>query len=306
MIQWPEKLKWIEGHHSKIKYLQGMVREFVGLYENLRIRAGRLPKNGLNSDHRETKIIVSLTSFPERISIAYYAVKSLMQQSVKADKIILWLAESQFPDRKLPLKFKKLTKRGLEIRFTPDDLKSHKKYYYALQEQNPDEVVITFDDDIIYEKMAIERLVKKHREFPDKIICNRGVRLRLDNNKIKRNRQNSLLNDEGLKSPSFLLVPSTGAGCLYPYGIMPVSTYDKDAIRQTAFTADDLWIWYNSLKGGIGVVKTKKLSRVLCEIKGHSSQKLSDINDSGCENDRVLQRFDFSQINLENLEQSHQ
>ena len=39
-------------------------------------------------------------------------------------------------------------KRGLTIRFC-EDLKAHKKYYYAFKEY-PDDIVITVDDDVIY------------------------------------------------------------------------------------------------------------------------------------------------------------
>ena len=39
------------------------------------------------------KVIVSLTSFPARIDKVYLCINSLLRQSFKADKVILWLAD---------------------------------------------------------------------------------------------------------------------------------------------------------------------------------------------------------------------
>lgn len=300
MIRWPEKFKWIEGKSSKIKYLQGAVRTMASLAENLFIRINRLPSRPLyQGKERRKKIVVSLTSYPGRIDSVYYAIKSLMLQTMKPDRIVLWLSEEQFPDKSLPDNLKKLITRGLEIKFTEDDLRSHKKYFYMLQEQKEDELVITFDDDLIYEANAVKRLYSKHIESPESIICNRGVTLQYDTeNGIRRMPSGSLYTDKGVEAPSHIVVPSTGAGCLYPYGIMPLSTFDKGEILKKAITADDLWIWYNALKGGVKVFKTQKISRVLCEVINSQKSRLSDINDIGCENDRVLERFDFSKIPL--------
>lgn len=298
MLHWPEKFKWIEGKSSKIKYAQGLTRAIGKAADNLFVKLSPCPRSGIyQGAPRDKKIIVSLTSYPGRIESTYYAIKSLMSQSMKPDRIILWLSALQFPDKKLPQSFEKLKKAGLEIRFTEDDLRSHKKYYYILQEQKPDELVITFDDDLIYEKKAIQRLYEKHFEYPDCVICNRGVSLLYSKETgIKRRPLGTgLFTDDGVGSPSSLVAPSTGAGCLYPFGIMPESTFNKDDIINKAFTTDDLWIWYNCLRKGVKVIKTKKISRALSEVYKSQNEKLFLINGIiGNENDRVLSRFDFS------------
>lgn len=293
MMHWPEKLKWIEGRKSRIKYLQGFVREFANAMENIFVRISLLPSSGINhKEERRKKIIVSLTSFPHRINRTYYAIKSLMRQSVKADRIVLWLAEPQFPDRKLPPKFDKLIKRGLEVRFTSDDLKSHKKYFYMLSDQQPDELVVTFDDDLIYEKTALKRVLSTHETFPDKIVCNRVIPLEYNEKEdIIERKEGEDPGEEGLRGASFRLEPSTGAGCLYPYGVMPPSTFDKTSIKSLAASADDLWIWYNSLIGNVGIVRAQKHSRVLSPITGSQEQTLNEINHEGGENQRVLRRL---------------
>ena len=101
--------------------------------------------NGLNTQPRPVKIIASLTSYPARINVVPYVIASLLNQTVKPDKIILWLAETQFPDKKLPPLFDEVRACGVEVRFCPEDLGPHKKYFYAMQEY-PDHIIITFDD----------------------------------------------------------------------------------------------------------------------------------------------------------------
>ncbi len=56
---------------------------------------------GVTNNKRETKIIVSLTTFPDRIESVYKTVSTLLTQTLKPDEVILWLADSQFPAKKL-------------------------------------------------------------------------------------------------------------------------------------------------------------------------------------------------------------
>ena len=121
-----------------------------------------------NSDKQ---LIVSLTSFPARINTVWITIETIFQQEQKPDRIILWLANEQFPDgeKKLPENLKKQISRGLEIRFVTD-LKSHKKYYFAMQE-NPEAIIITIDDDVFYPKDTIKNLIELHTQHPYDIIA---------------------------------------------------------------------------------------------------------------------------------------
>src|SRR5574343_906457 len=113
---------------------------------------------GLNTITRDKKVIVSLTSFPGRVQDVWIVIECLFRQTFKADKIILWLSESQFNGIELPQRLLDQKKRGLEIRFVEDDLKSHKKYIYALNEYKND-YVITVDDDLYYDNQLIENQI---------------------------------------------------------------------------------------------------------------------------------------------------
>lgn len=273
-----------------MRFVQGVVRVWVQICENVFIHFKRV--NALEANGRPVKIVVSLTSYPSRIKKVSYAIKSLMLQTVRPDRIVLWLSELQFPDKKLPKNLEALVKKGVEVRFTKDDLISHKKYYYALKQQRPDEVVITFDDDLIYDNRTIERLVAVHKDFPKSVVVNRGGYVNAEpDGRINRHGYWRLYHDEGVLQESFNIVPSTGAGCLYPYGVMPTSTFNKKEFGQLARFADDIWIWHNCVRAGVSVVKISKESRTLCEIFGSQKETLREINDVRNGNDVVLRKL---------------
>lgn len=124
------------------------------------------------------KIIVSFTSYPPRINSVHQVVESLYRQTVPADEIVLYLSLDEFPleAASLPGKLKSLIGQGgFRIEWVHGNLKSHKKYYYALQEYK-DAVVITVDDDKIYAETMIGDLIKSHERFPDAVSA-RAVRI---------------------------------------------------------------------------------------------------------------------------------
>jgi len=259
----------------------------------------------VNTLPRNETVIASLTSFPGRINECYYAIKSLMIQSFQADRIVLWLAEEQFPDRKLPARFSELTERGLEVRYCAD-LRSHKKYYYILRQQKSRELVITYDDDIIYEFNSIEKLVTAHEKHPNCIICNRGQEMTMDGNTLQPYKRWKTGTAVGVSEPSFRIMPSTGNGCLYPYGCMPETTFDLSLSMTYAKTADDIWMKYNSMKNGVPVVKTREKVATLCNVYHTQHTALTDINDIQNENQRAIDTlnsrfFDAAAFLRENL-----
>ena len=81
-------------------------------------------------------VVVGLTSYPARIATVHRAVRSLFGQTRLPDKIVLYLAAQDFPGREkdLPEPLTSMLWHDFEIRWVEKDLKSHKKYYWALEE----------------------------------------------------------------------------------------------------------------------------------------------------------------------------
>lgn len=275
MIRFPQKLKNIEG--LNIPKLSGVWYRMVLYLENLYIRRVKIKEFPLNRDTREDCVIVSLTSFPDRIHTVQYSIKSLMLQTYKPDKIILWLAEEQFSDFKIPKELLKLKKHGLQIKLCPD-IKSHKKYYYSMKLYE-EEIIITYDDDIIYDSDSIEKLMKYYKKFPECIICNRAQYITSNlNGEIEKYEKWDVSSRNGAKKPSIKLMPSTGFGCLYPPNSLSKNVFNLKHSQKYAKSADDIWMKTMSLLIGTKVVKTSRFNRIGCTIYDSQHVKLSTIN----------------------------
>lgn len=271
----------------RVPWLGGVLYRFFVKLDNKSILKEKIPKNPLNTGDRKEKIIVSLTSFPARINKVHLSIKSLMLQTCKPDKIILWLANEQFPDKNLPQELLKLCDYGLEIRYC-DDLRSHKKYYYALKEQREDELVVTYDDDLIYPPKSIERLYKKHKQYPDCIVCNRAQACKVENGKFGPYSTWKVLSDEGVKTPSTRLFPSTGGGTMYPYNKVSGEAFNKEAIFNSALSSDDIWMRFMSAKAKTKIIKTRKYHKTFIPIQGSQIESLQIENCLEGGNDRVI------------------
>lgn len=263
----------------RIPYLGGKWYQFLCGLDNRLIKNEKIQDQPLNKENREEVITLSLTSFPARINVVHLAIKSLLNQSVKADRIILWLAESQFEDRVLPQELIELKQYGLEIRFCEDDLLGHKKHYMAIKEQRANEVVVTYDDDIIYPKDSLERLLRLHKRFPECVICNRAQAIQYDSNgKIINPGRWKTISDIGVGVPTYKLLPSNGGGVLYPYHALCIDSYDVHKINQLCLKADDLWMMFMALQNGTKTVKTRKYHRTFSVIGGSQEQQLATGN----------------------------
>lgn len=289
-------------NESKYKFVRrcGFIRYYVICWvENLIIRCVPLKICHLNDGQREEKIVVSLTTFPARINACYYTIKSLMMQTMHPDRIILWLAEEQFPEHKLPICYDWLAAKGLEIKYCRD-LKSHKKYFYILQEQKADELVITFDDDIIYNPLSIERAYRKHLQYPQAIVANETKIIGIDTKgnlhpymKWKKAR-------DGHNKPDILNSVMSGSGCLYPYNIWPNEMFDIKLHQQLAPTADDLWITFYAKHCHIPIVCVDIPARTYTNVSNSQKVQLGLENGMGEGNDNTIKQMlnHFTDINF--------
>jgi len=284
-----DKLKFPES--IRIPYFGGVSYRFFSKLENRIVAKAVIPAQPLNTDPREKFVIASLTSFPARIEYVHLAIKSLMLQSYKPDRIILWLANEQFPDRKLPQNLLDLQKFGLEIQWC-DDLYGHKKYYYCIKAQKANEVVITFDDDILYPVDCIKRLMEKHREFPGCLVCERA---QAHKDAKRENMENpgrwAVISNVGCNTPSYGLNPSPGGGCLIPYSAFYKDAYDENKIRELAYKNDDLWYMFMAAENGTRIVKTRKYHKIFTLIQGSQTVQMATENVLGNKNVAVMERL---------------
>lgn len=289
LILFCEWLKRTEGKHG-IPYLGRFRNKLAHFMENLYIKVVKIPEHPLNTDIRERKVIVSLTSFPERINIVHNAVKSLLLQSYKPDRILLWLAKEQFEKIKIPEKLLSLQKVGLEIRFC-EDLKPHKKYYFAMQEQG-DHLLLTYDDDLIFPPDSIEKLIYWHKKYPGCIICNRAQTFPVkENGKLMSCSEWKVYSEEGCHTPSYKIMASTGGGCLYPPHCFGEMVYNLDYIKKYSFMADDIWMKTMALYYEVKIVKTTKEQKPFTVLSHSQKINLTGMNDILKKNDETAMQL---------------
>lgn len=202
----------------------------------------RFNRDGLNTtEHRDRRIIVSITSHPARINLVPYAIASILNQTMKPDKIILWLGIEKFPDKKLPEIFDKVKACGVNIEFRKD-LGPHTKYFYAMREY-PEDLIITFDDDWLYERDVIETLYKSYLMNPDCVSAMRFHKMTFlpDGSEDKHgNWHIAYKNALGTKSHSYF---ATGiSGVLYPPKSVHEETFNIEAMQKLCPKADDVWL----------------------------------------------------------------
>lgn len=204
------------------------------------------PARGLPHD-LPGELIVSLTSFPARFGTLHLTVRSLVNQDVAADRVILWLAEGDLDQ--LPFRVKRLRRKGLDIRPVPD-LRSYKKLVFAL-DAFPNAYIVTADDDVFYPPHWLGNLVSGAHEGTD-ILCHRAHRIpgHDDVGLPPYAEWEWDVADEAARRPSRDLVPTGVGGVLYPPGALHRDVTDERSFRELAPTADDLWFYWMARRAG--------------------------------------------------------
>lgn len=113
-------------------------------------------------------IVVSMTSWTKRITYVKQVVESIMNNTVKPDRVYLNLSKTEFEGIDLP--------KDLVDYFNSDErliinwvggpnVKSMKKIFPILKYLNDDDIIIDADDDIIFPKDLIESRLKDFEKY---------------------------------------------------------------------------------------------------------------------------------------------
>lgn len=193
------------------------------------------------------RVVGTLTTMPDRYHKVVETLRTLNTQTYKLDAIYL----------AIPRVSKRL---GVPYPEVPDEIKAlctivkcddhgpiTKILGGLLREQKRGTVIISFDDDMIYPPLLVERLVKHHREYPNSAIGSSGmlVRYNCPACAITPNEDNFLFNipkfhvpKEGRRVDSIYGYP----GALYVRKFFPhVDELDEEMLKYAAID-DDMFI----------------------------------------------------------------
>ncbi len=234
-----------------------LTREFCLLVIPISLRLTR-GKNSLicrAEDKDNPRVIVSFTSFPLRINHIWMVVEMLFRQSVKPDMIVLYLSNLQFDSiETLPKSLHRYIGRGLEVKLVDGDLRSHKKYHYAMSEY-PNDIIITVDDDSFYPTNTLESLLDTYKQYPDAVVSNRARVLDFKDGKLQPYKRWKTT----LEGCSYNLLQTGVDGVLYPpysRGLYYKDMLNKELAMKLTPAGDDLWLYAMTRLGGCRVVRT--------------------------------------------------
>lgn len=195
------------------------------------------------------ELIVSLTSYPTRFKYVTLALKSILLQDYKPDRIIMWY---DCADSEITKDMRDLERYGIEYRHINDNIKPHKKYYWVMQEF-PDSVVITVDDDIIYPKDTIRSLVNCYAKHPNCVCARRVHKMKVNQGRIESYLKwgTEYISE---KEPSMYLCATGAGGVLYPPKLITREMFDINKIKDYCLEADDIWLKYMEILSDVPVI----------------------------------------------------
>ena len=279
LIEFKKKLK--TGMTGKIK---NRIKETLRLFANenkdkkkakqginkreVQRKIDEFKSKGVTPEKRNPKLIVSLTSFPQRMYDIHFALYSLLNQKLKPDEVVLWLGEEEYPNKEgdLPSGVLELKKNGLTIKWSKD-IKSYQKLVPTLMEY-PEDVIITADDDIYYPPNWLELLYTSYLKNPRYIHCHRAHRITFDENH-KINQYSKWIYRISDVEPSFCNFITGAGGVLYPPKSLHEDVLSEELFLKLSPTADDIWFWAMAVlnKTRINVVKNNITTLIYTNIE---------------------------------------
>ena len=231
-------------------------------------------------------VIISLTSYPARISTIHLVIKSLINQTVKADKIVLWLAPEQFPnkERDLPEELLALKENGLIIDWY-HNIKSYTKLIPALKKY-PDSLIITVDDDGIYQNNIVEKLLRAYAQEPNMIHTLRAHGIIFYGKKIAPYRRWAWEMKSAI--PSYANFQTGVGGVLYPPHTLHPDVLNEKKFMKLTPNADDIWFWAMAVHNNTKINLVPNKGNAYEQIPETQTNALWKENFSGNGNDLQL------------------
>lgn len=220
-----------------------------------------------DASSQQYPVVVTLTSWPGKIANAHIALISLLRQSFKPNRLILWLSELEFPHKEIPCAINSLLDKGLEIRWC-DNIRSYKKLIPALEAEDLQECIfITADDDVLYPVNWLQNLMEKHQEYPFDIIANRSrvVTYNADG-ELKPYAEWPLCFNK-IPCEHDIYFPTGCGGVLYPPHCLEISILNREDFMSICDTGDDIFFF------AAGILKRTKTRMI------NNQQEIIDLND---------------------------
>lgn len=274
-------------------------QDLMIIYHNLSLNPN---KTGIKKEVENDHVVMSTTTFPARINTVYLSIETIMRQEIKPNKIILYLTKDEFPKQReeLPESLIKLESRGLEIRFTDENLRSNNKLIHALKEF-PNSVIITFDDDCFYTRDYTKRLLEAHKKNPKDIIGYDAMQIKFNKHKKIKPYDEwfDYLQTNEARHDTFLLSVN---GILYPPHPFSKEAFNTKVIKEISLFNDDIWFKAMAILNGTKHRRLENKNIQFPSIPSTQESGLFHENVNNNRNDKIISDvFTKYKINYEKI-----
>ena len=238
-----------------------------------------------SNNSKNTEVVVSFTSFPARINNVWQVVECMLRQTLRPQKILLWLSKEQFPTiESIPETLRKRVNNIFEIHLVDGDIRSHKKYLYASRIY-PRTPLLLIDDDIYYPTDFLEKMYSEYRRSGC-VICHYGFIISYENNGNIASYSSWKELYSYCDSDDFFF--GSGGGVLFRPECLYKDLTNIDLALSLTPLADDIWLNAMVRLAGLKTIKIK--SGLLLPVdNGGANVTLADHNLSQGGNDKQLQ-----------------
>lgn len=243
--------------------------------------------DSLRKDFFDNQVVVSFTTYRKRIDKIEPVINSILDQSFTNFKLILWLSDKEYNLTNIPKFITSKISEKFQVKFC-SEMFSYKKLLPSLKEYG-DSIIVTADDDIIYNKDWLLELVCSYITEPNAIHCHRGHRISFDNEKQKVNSYSKWTRNVCSAESSFDILPTGCGGVLYPPKSLHTTVIDYSLASRLCPSGDDIWFWCNALLRNTKIKTVPFSTFKLNFAEGTQDSSLFILNDKNGANDKMIE-----------------
>lgn len=243
-------------------------------------------------------IIISFTTYKNRVKYAPEVIKSLLNQTIKPYKICLTLYKEdlQYITPELQYFF---DNGDVELLISDVDIAPHKKYYYSMKKYK-NYPIVTVDDDVIYDSTLIETLYNGYLRNNMCISAGRTHKIKYNTHgtPLPYNQWQYEYKGNELE-PSFDIFATGIGGVLYPPNILQIDDISIEDIMKCLY-ADDVFLKKreNDLKIKVQWIRGNKiLMGKSINIPEVQNTGLALINNLKSRNDEYIKNIGLCKVN---------
>ena len=189
------------------------------------------------------RVIVSLSTVPDRINYLRPTIRSLLKQTRPPDEIVLAIPEFSVRERRpyvVPNYVSRLPR--VRVLHCPEDWGPATKFIGAIQDElaagRENTLIMVVDDDRLYPRDALETYLYYSEQLPNAALCFRGAAMpsTLDWDDAK------MIHARDLREPRPVAVITGCGSYLVQPRFFDQSLWDYSGAPSVAFHIDDIWI----------------------------------------------------------------